>query len=333
VTSQSWTIGRERGSAFAIRLMIWLTEAFGSPLGRALLYPITLYFLLTCRTARRASRRYLARVLSSRPSTRDVFRHFFCFASVLYERWLIACGREDEFELTLKGIGHLRALVAAKRGALLLGAHFGNFDVLRLIAERECPVPVRVLMYPVELGPFSAALRQRNPQFLRNVIEIGTPASMLAARDAITHGEFVAMLADRSPDERRMLKVPFLGGLAAFPIGPMKLAAMLDAPVLLCFAIRTEPGCYEVRFEPFADRLALCPTSRATDLEERVAHFAQSLEAVCRAYPLNWFNFHDIWDDGPGAPIAPARADRQTCGRPDAALAGRGLGSGELVSR
>lgn len=333
MTSQNWTVGRERGSRFAIRLMIWLTEAFGSPLGRALLYPITLYFLLTCRRARRASRRYLARVLSSRPGTRDVFRHFLSFASVLYERWLIACGREDEFEICLKGVGYLRALVAAKRGALLLGAHFGNFDVLRLIAERECPVPVRMLMFPVELGPFSAALRQRNSQFLRNVIAIGTPESMLAAREAIARGEFVAMLADRSPDERRMLRVPFLGGFASFPIGPMKLAAILDAPVLLCFAIRTEPGRYEVRFEPFADRLFLRPASRATDLEERVAYFAQCLEAVCRTYPFNWFNFHDIWDDGPSAPKAPVHPDRRTRGRPGAALADRELGSGELVSR
>ena len=56
------------------------------------------------------------------------------------------------------------------------------------------------------------------------------------------------------------------------------------------------PRHYVVRFEPFADRITLSPVNRAADLRPWVARYAKRLEAQCREYPLNWFNFYRFWD-------------------------------------
>jgi predicted LPLAT superfamily acyltransferase len=54
---------------------------------------------------------------------------------------------------------------------------------------------------------------------------------------------------------------------------------------------------YVVRFEPLAD-FSQAPAN-AAEREARVAEAMQAyvaqLEALCRAHPYNWFNFHDFW--------------------------------------
>jgi predicted LPLAT superfamily acyltransferase len=106
-----------------------------------------------------------------------------------------------------------------------------------------------------------------------------------------------------------MLAVPFLGAPAAFPTGPLRLAAALGAPVVLCFGIRTGPRRYTVYFEHFADRVALDQGDRAAQTAIWLQRYTSRLEHYCRRYPFNWFNFYDFWNDRPqssAAPEAPA---------------------------
>ena len=72
--SRNWARLPERGNVAALRLIHWITLHLGRPAGRALLYPITLYFLLTAAAARRGSQLYLRRVLDRKPRLREVFR-------------------------------------------------------------------------------------------------------------------------------------------------------------------------------------------------------------------------------------------------------------------
>ena len=92
-------------------------------------------------------------------------------------------------------------------------------------------------------------------------------------------GELVGMLADRSLDERKCVRVPFLGAEASFPLGPLMVAASLSVPVLLFFGIRTGPRRYRVEFVPLAERIAVPRGERAAALERAVARYASELEA------------------------------------------------------
>ena len=71
---------------------------------RPLLYPLSLYFVLTSRTTRRVSREYLARVLPHPPRFRDVLRHVFSFASISLDRVFLLTGYAS-----IQGAGSLRA--------------------------------------------------------------------------------------------------------------------------------------------------------------------------------------------------------------------------------
>jgi len=54
---------------------------------------------------------------------------------------------------------------------------------------------------------------------------------------------------------------------------------------------------YDVLFEPLADfseRLS-DPAERERRIRAALESYVARLEALCRAYPYNWFNFHDFW--------------------------------------
>src|SRR5687767_3879941 len=81
-----WHEHRERGNALALRALRFVALRVGRRVVRPLLYPLSLYFMLTSAVTRRASREFLARVLPHPPRFRDVLRHVFAFASISLDR-------------------------------------------------------------------------------------------------------------------------------------------------------------------------------------------------------------------------------------------------------
>jgi predicted LPLAT superfamily acyltransferase len=302
-----WAQQREGGSPLALRALLWLALRLGPRPTRWLLPPLVMWYLATAAPARHASREYLDRALGRPATWRDITRHFGAFAAAVLERVYLLAGHAAAFRIETEGLAPIHALLAEGRGCVLLGAHHGSFEVLRGLA-REAPVPVRPLMYRRNAGALTALLDQLAPGLRDAVIEIGQPGAMLAAKEALDRGEMVGLLADRTPGGERTVTVPFLGAPAAFPAGPFLLAATLGAPVVLFYGLRTGTRRYRVVFQPFADPLLLRRSHRAEDLHAAVARYAQSLEAQCRAWPYNWFNFYPFWEAPDAAAPRPAAA-------------------------
>jgi predicted LPLAT superfamily acyltransferase len=280
-----WLQQKERGSALLTAIGVRVVLLVGRRLGAALLYPVCAYFLVFSTAARRASADYLRRVLGRGPTWRERFRHYHTFASTILDRVFLHAGADTAITSGIEGLDLLRPHLAARRGCLLMGAHFGSFDVLRGIGLAESPVPVRVLMHEGHAEKLDRVLRRLNRHLPAQVIALGTPQTMLAVRDALDRGELVALLADRSLRDDREVECAFLGATAGFPRGPFQLAGLLDAPVVLFSATHRAGGRYDVRFD----------TLPAGTTEARARAFAAWLEGRCRASPYNWFNFYDFW--------------------------------------
>jgi predicted LPLAT superfamily acyltransferase len=300
MTATPWSQRRERGSAALVRLMIWLTLHLGWPVGQALLYPVTGYFFLYSRGTRSASSRFLGRALGRPATGRDVFRHLFTFSCVLLDRLFLLSNRLRHFHIDVTGLDSVTSALAGARGCVLLGSHLGSFEVLRAFA-RQSPAPLKVLMYRANSGPYSRLVEQLDPAMADAVIEIGTPEAMLRVRESLERREMIGILADRAPAGQKMVTVPFLGYPASLPAGPLMLCAALGAPVVLFFGIRTGMRRYSVHFEQFAERIVLERSRRAEHIAVWVRRYAERVEAYCRTYPFNWFNFYEFWEIGPDA--------------------------------
>ena len=292
--ARNWTGQRERGSALLLGVMLWITRNLGWHVGQALLYPITLWFYLSSATARAASRDYLARVLGRPPTRRDVMRHLFTFACVILDRVFFLSGRTAGYELKVGGLEAVTDCVNSGRGCILLGSHLGSFDVLRALG-RVAPVRVSPVMFRRNSGHLTRLLEELDPELARDVIDIGAPGAMLRVQECIERGEIVGFLADRAPTRDRLIATRFLGGEAEFPAGPLVVAAVVGAPVVLFYGVRVASRRYAISFERFAERIVLPRERRDAALRVWVDAYSRSLAAACQAHPFNWFNFYPFW--------------------------------------
>lgn len=294
----TWTTERQRGGIGPLRLVAAIALGLGWRAGHALMYPVTLVYLLSSPSRmRRASRRYLARALGRPARWSDLWRLYFTFAATLLDRAFLLTGRTDRYQVSIEGLELMHAHAAAGRGCILLGAHIGSFDALRSIGGAEATVEIRVLMHRHMADAAHALFNALDPTRADSIITLGDPAAMIEASECLERGGVVGILGDRAPRGERMLAVPFLGRDAPFPGGPLQLAAILGAPVLLCFGLWLGPRRYALRFEAFADRVALDRANRDAALTTWLTRYAARLAELCRAHPYNWFNFYDFWQE------------------------------------
>ncbi|MFT3817427.1 MAG: acyl-CoA synthetase [Rubrivivax sp.] len=298
-----WSRQRERSNLFTLRLMAWIALRLGRPVARALLVPITWYFLLFSPDAKRQTRRYLRRALGREPGWMDHYRQVHAFASVVLDRIYLARGARERFDLQVHGGDLVHRLLAEGRGAFMLGAHIGSFEVLHAVGKGE-RLPVAMVMYPDNARLIQTVLRAVAPQSALEIIAIGRPGSTLAIRDWLDRGGLIGVLGDRLPPgpagmrEGRVM-LPFLGAPATFSDGPLRLAQVLKRKVMFMVGLYQGGKRYEVRFELLADfsRVPADAAGREAQLQAALAGYVARLEALCRESPSNWFNFHDFWNE------------------------------------
>jgi predicted LPLAT superfamily acyltransferase len=290
-----WLEQPERGSPAAMRLALWLMLKLGRRLGRMLLFPILAYFLLFAPRARRASASYLRRALGRRATLADVARHFHAFASTMQDQFYLLAGKHGEFEVTLEAPAQAQSLMRRKGGCILLGSHLGSFEILRARGMAEGLPPVNMLMYLENAEKSGRLLRTLAPELESRIIPLGRPDALLRVHECLARGELVGMLGDRAWRNERSCSLDFLGAPARFPLGPLLVAGLLRAPVVLFFGLYVGRGRYEIRLEPFADAIALDPHDRDASVRPWVERYARRLEHHCRLTPYNWFNFYDFW--------------------------------------
>ncbi|WP_298224730.1 hypothetical protein [Acidocella sp.] len=293
--TQEWATRPERGSLVSIKICVWIALRLGRRLAQCFLYPICLYFLLSSPAALRASRDYLGRALGRRSGWRDSYRHFLAFGTCVLDRVFLLNEQDQWFEITVTGDDLLRQIDQQSGGCLLFGAHFGSFEAARTIRRRYRELPVSLLMYEENAKKIRAALGAINPRLETEVIGLGRLDSLIAVAERLRAGHFVGVLADRNSDGRDMVQLPFLGAQAAFPQGPFKVAMMLGRPVVMMAGIYKGKGRYEVRFELLAQARESRPADPKAWMDEIMRLYATKLEALCKEYPYNWFNFYDFW--------------------------------------
>ena len=290
-----WVRRPERSNRTMLRLMAWISLRLGRAPARFVLAGVSLYFLLFAPAAKAASRAYLRRALDREPTFADVFRHFYSFASTIHDRIFLLNGRFDLFQVEVHGEDVIQDVLSAGRGAILMGAHLGSFEVVRAIGRRQPGLRVAMVMYEENARKLNAVLAAINPAAVQDIIPLGQLDSMLRVQACLDEGMVLGVLGDRTLGGEPTLRMPFLGADAEFPLGPMRLAAMLKRPVLFMSGLYLGGNRYAIRFERLADFSALERSGRDAAIQGAVAAYAACLERHCRAAPYNWFNFFDFW--------------------------------------
>ena len=293
-----WKQRPEGGGLFAI----WLIRSFALHVGRLpsrlLLFPITLYFLLVRGPERRASRAFLSRVFGRPATLWEVARHIHTFAATILDRVFLLSEQFRRYDLQVHGLDALHVELDKGRGVLLFGAHFGSFEVLRVLSLKRPDISVRVVLDKGQSPALTQLLDALNPNIASTVIDAAQPgtAIVLALKEAADQKAAIGLLVDRAKPGEPALACPFFGTPALFPSAPALIAAALQIPVVLCFGLYRGHNRYDVHFETFSEGLVIPRHNRRDALSEVLTRYAARLEHYVRLAPYNWFNFYDFWD-------------------------------------
>ena len=287
----SWTAAPERGSLPMLRIMTWCSLKFGRKATRIVLHPITLYFLLFSPGSHKASRSYLGRVLGRTVGWRDIYLHFFSFASTIHDRIYLVNRRFDLFDFEIHG----EHLLEKCGGLFLIGAHLGSFEAISAAGKKNANLNVAMLMHEANARKINAALATINPESCQEIIGLGNLDAMLTVEAKLKDGYAVGMLADRTPGNEPCFPAEILNGIAQLPKGPFRMAALLKRPAVFMTGLYLGGNRYAIHFDHLADFSVATPGGREQAIQSAIGRYAELMDKYCRIAPYNWFNFFDFW--------------------------------------
>lgn len=319
---QGWDQLSEVGAAGGLRLMLWIYRTLGRRFSAGILFFVILYFFCTQPAKRHWSKLYLERLRSTAKNSQrplppiafESFRHFWSFGLACLDKMFFWSGHCEDIQLDWSNRQQLYAHLASGRGAVVLGAHLGNIEVLRAAAQSHGAVQVRALMFTRNAQRFNAILKRLNPCVDTQVIAVENiqPSTVLSLKKWIDGGGLLAIMSDRIPPGslEKTVTVPFLGHPAQLPQGPFVLSFLMECPVFSLFCLRQGTNRYRVIMDKLSDRLELPRAKRQELLTQVAAKFCEQLQSACLEAPHQWFNFYDYWADASASAKPPLRPVR-----------------------
>ncbi len=296
MTSRGWLEARETGFILGMKSLVLIATFFGRSGARAVLPFLALYYTLAHRRARRASRFWLGRILRRDHVTLAmVFRHFLTYAQVTLDRLFLVRRQLSHFRLVRHGTEELMEASRRGQGGILLSAHLGSFEALRVSASQDS-LKLNIVGYFRNARMINSVLSTFDPGGTTRLIEVDPEdiSFVFKVWDCVERGEHVGILCDRVGLGGQTVEVDLLGGRSVLPAGAFLLASTLACPVYLAFALYRGPNDYVIHCEHFADRVTVPRKERKAALEYYAQRYADRLAWYARAAPYNWFNFFEF---------------------------------------
>ncbi|MBN1931770.1 MAG: hypothetical protein JW786_09210 [Desulfobacterales bacterium] len=193
--------------------------------------------------------------------------------------------------IRIKGRSHLLKALKSPKGAILISAHIGNWEMSHLAISCYIQKPLLVVAREIrskKLNDWVNRLRIRFDN--RTVDKKGALPKMVRA---LQKGQWIGVLIDQNTKSSEGVDISFFNRKAiATPVAAL-LARRYNAPVLPVFCIREADGRLTLLVEP---PIALQTTNDLeADLLENTQLMANAVEKVVRSYPDQWFWFHKRW--------------------------------------
>ncbi len=193
----------------------------------------------------------------------------------------------------------LLSAISQGRGAILLTAHVGNFELGGLFL-RDLGLFDNYAVYAPDPSPVIEAHREgaRRRLGVRGIPVTTSPFAFLPILRALNANAVVAMQGDRDISGTGVT-FPFFGEATSFPSGPFRIAAQSGAPIFPAFVLQEDVGR---KYRSVIEPPIRVPNPR--DREEREAgiraamrSFVSTLEATIRRVPTQWYHFKRFWED------------------------------------
>ena len=193
----------------------------------------------------------------------------------------------------IEGAEHYDAARASGRGAILVTAHLGAFEVgAAAMLEREATVNIVYFRDPRDTFEAVRATTRDRLGLVAHAVNDGWPV-WVALRDALARDEAVLVQGDRVMPGQPGARMPFLGGHMLMPLGPAKLALLSGSPLIPVFAIPVKDGKVRIHIEPAIE--VTREQGRVGASHPAMHALADVIARYVKRYPAEWHVLHPAW--------------------------------------
>jgi len=193
----------------------------------------------------------------------------------------------------VEGEEHYRRARSLRRGAIIVTAHLGSFEIgaamLGAFEKR-----IHVVFQRDHLSSFERLRAEHRARL--GVIEAPVDdgwGMWLRLREALLADEVVMLQGDRTMPGQTGVAVPFLGGHVEMPSGPVKLAMATGSPIIPIFTIRRPRGRFRVLID---EPITVEPgPARWDGPHPALLRLAAVIERQVARYPDQWLMLHRAW--------------------------------------
>ncbi len=183
----------------------------------------------------------------------------------------------------------------AGKGAILLTAHFGNWEYLGIHVTAS-GYPTTYLFQEQSNPLVDKMIRDYRVGIGMDVVPRGM--AVRSTLRALQKGRFVAFVADQDAG-RNGIFIDFLGRPASTPTGPARFAIKAGAPVILCLCYRDKTGNLHGHYETLYEPTQSEKNSTEETVRSILTVYNRALEKWIRDYPDHWFWMHKRWKTPP----------------------------------
>lgn len=300
-----------------LKYLLHLLKYFPRFFVHSLIYPVGFFYYIFAKQGRNQCLNYQKHLYEytnhTIPKRISAYKQFVSFSLCVLEKMEGWLGKFFYKELNTfdDDLKTLQNQLEEGKGAILLGSHLGNMELMRSLSTfGENGVnrnySIITIMELKSTSQFNKTLSEINPNVDFQVISPSDfgPETIIQLEEQIANGGLVVIAGDRtSPNARtRNIKKTFLGKEAYFPYGTFLIPALLKAPVYHIFALRTKNMTIRPIYNMYVEKSKvnfenLQRAEREQAINDLCQEFVDKLEKYTKMYPYQWYNFFNFWED------------------------------------
>jgi KDO2-lipid IV(A) lauroyltransferase len=222
-----------------------------------------------------------------------VYRHFAIVSAEFFDLPFITTENIHKW-VEVDGLENYQAAIANGKGALSIVAHFGNWELMTIAV-------------PLYLKPMYIVYRPLDNPVFDNIVEyvrtmngnilIPKGGSGKKIMELLKENQIIGILSDQNVAAYEGVFVDFFGRPACTGVGLAVMAMRSGASVVPAFMARQKSGKYRLILKPAVE--ITHTDNYDADLVVNTQRFTKIVEEIIRAYPDQWFWFHQRWKTKP----------------------------------
>lgn len=205
----------------------------------------------------------------------------------------MTCFSSDDIidKVKIRGEEHLLNAMQNNKGAILITAHLGNWEIVPLFWPLYFKTPLTVVARQIQNKIINRWIHGLRTRFGSWIIykDVALPEMTRTLRQ----GKIIGILIDQGTKSSLGVKIRFFNKFVTATPGVALLAMRCKSPVLPGFCTRNADGTFTITIEP---PLVLQRTGDLSeDLKTNTQLMTDAIEKAVRKYPEQWFWVHKRW--------------------------------------